>query len=732
MARKEMVVDEVQKIMEDLVHVRNVAIVAHVDHGKTTLSDSLVARAGLISKDLAGQQRVLDYDEQEQARGITIKSANISLGFTYEGAHYLINLIDTPGHVDFGGHVTRAMRAVDGVVVVIDAVEGVMPQTETVLRQALKERAKPVLFINKVDRLINELKLDAQAMMEKLQKIISTVNKIIVNNAPENLKEEWQVTVENGKVALGSAFQKWAISINSMKKHNVSFKQIYDLVNENKLDELTKVAPVDEVVLEMVVKYLPHPKEAQAYRVPRLWHGDLESEEGKAMLACDSKGPTVGVVFGVHSDEHAGEVAILRLFSGSITKGDELYIASKMKYARVQQVSVYMGPDRVPVEKVTAGNIGAVIGLKDVYVGETVSSKPIEPFEQIKHYSEPVVTKSIEAKNPKDLGKLIEVLRAIAKEDPTLKIELNQETGEHLISGMGELHLEIIEYKIKVEKGLDIKTSPPIVVYRETVFKKGPTIEGKSPNKHNKFYIHVEPLPESIIKAIHEGKIPEGKIKGKVPQQIVDALVEAGMDRDMAKGVWDVYDGNIFIDATKGVQYLNEVRELAVQSFEDGMREGPLAKEKVANVLVILEDASLHEDNVHRGPAQILPAVKKAVYASMLKAGVVLLEPKQKILVQVPQEYGGAILSLTNAKRGKLVTMDQEGDQSKIVVIIPVAETFGLSNELRSASQGRAIWYPEYWGYEALPKELQDKVVRQIRERKGLPPEPPAPEVFME
>ena len=184
MARKEFVVEEVQKLMDNTENIRNVAIVAHVDHGKTTLTDSLVARAGLISKELAGEQRWTDYDEQEQARGITIKSANISLGFTYENKDYLINLIDTPGHVDFGFHVVRAMRAVDGVCLVVDAVEGVMPQTETNLRQALKERAKPVLFINKIDRLINELKFDSTQMQQRFVKIITQVNKIIATNAP--------------------------------------------------------------------------------------------------------------------------------------------------------------------------------------------------------------------------------------------------------------------------------------------------------------------------------------------------------------------------------------------------------------------------------------------------------------------------------------------------------------------------------------------------------------------
>jgi elongation factor 2 len=215
MARKEVVVEEVQKLMGNVENIRNVAIIAHVDHGKTTLTDSLVARAGLISKELAGSQRVMDFDAQEAARGITIKSANISLGFNYEGKDYLVNLIDTPGHVDFGFHVVRAMRAVDGVCLVVDSVEGVMPQTETNLRQALKERARPVLFINKIDRLINELKLDAAGMQARFIKIINQVNKIIETNAPADKKDEWMIAVAKGNVAFGTAYNKWAVSFSS-------------------------------------------------------------------------------------------------------------------------------------------------------------------------------------------------------------------------------------------------------------------------------------------------------------------------------------------------------------------------------------------------------------------------------------------------------------------------------------------------------------------------------------
>jgi elongation factor 2 len=731
MGKKEFVVDEVQRIMESLEQVRNVAIVAHVDHGKTTLTDSLVARAGLISKELAGSQRMMDYDEQEQARGITIKAANISLGFNYEGKDYLINLIDTPGHVDFGGHVTRAMRAVDGVVVVVDSVEGVMPQTETVLRQALKERAKPVIFINKVDRLITELKLTKEQMIERLTKLIVNVNKIIQTSAPPEYKEDWAVSVENGKVVIGSAFNKWALSITSMKKTGINLGDIYTKVEAGDHKSLVEKSPLDEVLLEIIIKHLPTPYVAQKYRIPVLWKGDLNSPTGQSMLNCDANAPVVGIVFGVVHDEHAGEVGVARLFAGKVEKGTQLYIASKMTYSKAQQVAIYMGPDRIGTEKLTAGNIGAIIGLRDLYVGETISSEPIEPFEQIKHYSEPVVTKSIEAKNSKDLGKLIEALRGISKEDPTLKVTLNQETGEHLISGMGELHLEIVEYKIREEKKIPIETSPPIVVYRETMTRPGPVSEGKSPNKHNKFYIKAEPLSKEVMQMLDNGEIKEGVPKGK-NQDVVDKLVKSGWDRDEAKGIWDVYNRNIIVDATKGVQYLNEVQELAIQSFEDAMDKGPLAQEKVSGLKITIDDVSLHEDNVHRGPAQILPAVRNAIYISMIIGGIVLLEPKQKVLIQVPHEYAGDIINLVNGKRGQMVSMEQEEDLTKVVEVLPVFEMLGFSNAVRSASQGRAIWYQEYAGYDPLPAALQAKIVEETRKRKGLPPNPPTPATFTE
>jgi len=729
MARKEFVVGEVQKMMESIDNVRNVAIVAHVDHGKTTLTDSLIARAGLISKELAGEQRWTDFDPQEQARGITIKSANVSLSATYEGKDHLINLIDTPGHVDFGFHVVRAMRAVDGICLVIDAVEGVMPQTETNLRQALKERAKPVLFINKIDRLINELKLDNVQMQQRFLKIITQVNKIISANAPENMVNDWLIDVNKGNVAFGTAFNKWAISIKSMKKFNITFKEMYDRCVAEDHKYLVEKSPLDDVLLEIIITHLPSPKVAQPYRIPVLWkHGDLNTEEAKTMLACDPKGKPIGVCFGVVYDEHAGEVAVIRFFSGTVEKGIQLYISSKKAYAKVQQVGIYMGPDRVAADKIMAGNIGAVVGLKDVYVGETISSEPIEPFEQIKHYSEPVITKSIEVKEQKDLPKLIEALRSISKEDPTIKVTL-AETGEHLISGNGELHLEIIEYKITNEKKVPIITSPPIVVYREALLGKSPIVEGKSPNKHNKIKVTVEPLEPQLIQAIIDGVVKEGRPKGR---EVWEKLVELGMERDEARSILDIHNQSVFINDTKGVQYLNEVEELLIQGFEEALDQGPLAKEKMSGVKVKLIDATLHEDNIHRGPAQMIPTAKRAIYAAMLTAGVSLLEPKQKVLINTLQDYAGNVITLTNGRRGQLVDMQQEGENATITTNLPVAEMFGFANDLRGVTQGRAIWYQEYAGYHPMPKELVAKVVRLIRERKGEKPDPPTAQFFME
>jgi len=715
----EKMVDKVVRITKNPKQIRNICTCAHIDHGKTTFSDNLLSGAGMMSEELAGKQLALDFHSDEKARGITIDTAAVSMVHKLEDEEYLINLLDTPGHVDFGGDVTRAMRAVDGAIVLTCAVEGMMPQTETVLRQALKERVKPILFINKVDRLIKELQLTPEQMQERFVKIIADVNKQIAAIAPKEYKKEWQVNVQD-TVAFGSAFHNWALSIPYMKKKGITFKDIIDAYEsgEEEYKKLQKKAPIHEVVLNMVIRHHPDPKQAQKYRIPKLWRGDLESKDGQAMLNCDPTGPIWACITKIVVDPQAGEISCGRLFSGTIKRGVEVYMNKQKQNTRIQQVFVFNGAKRDIVESMPAGNVVGLAGIK-AYPGETITLEPAEPFEAITHIFEPVITKAIEAAKPADLPKLIEVLRHVTKEDPTIKVEINEETGEHLLHGMGELHLEVIENRIKTEKNVEVKTSPPIVVYREAVTKESRQAEGKSPNKHNKLYFTVEPLDEKTAEAIKSGEIPAGRVKKK-DMEIRDALVECGWDSKEALKMKDVHNGCVFVDQTKGIVQIGEIMEMVLDMFEDVMNAGPIAKEPCIKVRVNLKDCKLHEDAIHRGPAQMYPTVRDGIRTAMMDAGPVLFEPKQVMQIEAPTDYMGEISKLISNKRGQLLEMNQEGNLVVARAKMPVGEMFGWSSDLRSATGGRGNSYVVDQMFEKLPAELQEKIIKQIKDRKGL------------
>jgi len=710
---------EITDLMKKQEVIRNIAIAAHIDHGKTTFSDNLLAGAGMLSDETAGKQRALDFHDDETERGITIDSASVSMIHKVKGVDHLINLIDTPGHVDFGGDVTRAMRAVDGCIILACAVEGVMPQTETVIRQALKELVKPVLFINKVDRLIKEVKLTPEAMQAKFISIINHVNELIQKIAPEGYKEKWKVGVGEGTVAFGSAFHNWALSVPYMKEHDISFKDIIDAYENNDFKKLAKQAPLHEVVLGMTVDHHPNPVDAQKYRIPKIWHGDIEVEPGKSIMECNPKGDVAFVPIKITVDKHAGEVSAGRLFSGTIKQGDEVFMNMANKKVRVQQVSIYKGAKRVICDEAVAGNIVGVVGLRDVIVGETVSKVPIEPFEAITHLFEPVVTKSIEATKAADLPKLIEVLRQVGKEDPSLKITINEQTGESLISGMGELHLEIIENRIKHEKGLEVRTSAPIIVYRETASKASDAAEGRSPNKHNGFFIKVEPLEEELYTKVQSGELREGRVKKK-DLSIVETLSAMGWGSDEIKNVKDIYKGNMLLDETRGEVHIGEVIEMVMDAFEMVMDAGPLARDPCMKMKVTLVDIKLHEDAIHRGPAQVYPAVRDGITKAMKSANPAMLEPLQIHVIDMPGEYMGSVTKLVGGKRGQMLDMKQDGDTAEIKAKIPVSEMIGWSNDLRSTTEGKGSSSILDQTFERVPKSLQDGIIKKIRERKGL------------
>jgi elongation factor 2 len=720
----EKMVEKVMRIMGNKKNIRNICTSAHIDHGKTTFSDNLLYGAGMMSEALAGKACLLDFHEDEQARGITIDAANVSMVHECEGQEYLINLIDTPGHVDFGGDVTRAMRACDGTIVLCCAVEGVMPQTETVLRQALRERVKPVLFINKVDRLIKELQLTPEAMQERFIKIIEFVNRLIKQIAEEEYGEKWAINVNEGSVAFGSAAHKWALSVPYMKKTGITFKDVIEVYSkggdEASVKALAQKAPLHKVILDMSIKHHPNPMDAQRYRIPKIWKGEIEGTQGQALVNCDEKGPLAFVVTKIVVDPHAGEVSAGRLFSGTVKKGDTVYMNRAKQNVRIQQVSIYNGAKRELIDAAPSGNIIGVVGLKDCLPGETITAEPSTPFEQITYIFEPVVTKAIEAKNPADLPKLVEVLRQVHKEDPTIKIEINEETGEHLMHGMGELHLEVIENRIRTEKKVDVQTSPPIVVYRETIVGTTPqAAEGKSPNKHNKFYFTVEPVDEKITESIKKGDIPNARLKKK-EQELWEVLEKAGMKTIESRAVREVYNGNLLLDKTKGEVHIGEVIELVMDGFEQVMEKGSLAREPCMKVKVNLLDIKLHEDAIHRGPAQVLPAVRDGIRDAIFNAKPLMLEPVQVLDFEAPIDFMGNVSKLIQNKRGQLLDAQQEGEMIKIKAKMPVAEMFGMTSELRSATEGRATFFLVDQSFERLPDELQGKIIQQIRKRKGL------------
>ena len=703
--------------------IRNFAIIAHIDHGKTTLTDRILELAGVLSS-RNQTDRVMDSNPIEQERGITIKLAPVSFEYEYQGKKYQLNLIDTPGHVDFGGNVTRAMRAIDGTFVLICAVEGIMPQTETVLRQALKERVKPILFINKVDRLINELKFTPEQMQERFMKLIESFNHLIEQIAESEYAKKWKVNVNDGSVAFGSARENWALSIPFMKKKNVSFRDIYKIYDETIPKEerqkwVWENAALYEVVLDMVVKHLPNPIEAQKYRIPKIWHGEEDSVFGKSLLNCDKKGEVGFVVTRIVIDPRSGkEICAGRLYSGTIKNGMEVYFNNKGTTGRIQQVLVYNGIKPEQLESVPAGNVLAISGI-DVDVGETITEKEQTPFEEIKHIFQPVITKSIEVLKTADLPKLIEILGKVAKEDPSIKISINEETGESLISGMGELHLEIIENRIKTEKGLEVKTSAPIIVYRESVLKTSAPSEGRSPNKHNSFFIKVEPLPEELSKLLDKGELPEGRVKKK-SEQVTKVLSGIGWGADEIRNVKDLYKGNILFDETRGEVHIGEVIEMIMDAFEMVMDQGPLAREPCMNLKVTLTDIKLHEDAIHRGPAQVYPAVRDAIKEAFKSANPIVLEPLQIHVLEVPEAIMGSATKLVGSKRGQLLDMRQDGGTVILEAKIPVAEMIGWASDLRSATEGRGISSLKDQSFERTPQSLQGDVIKKIRDRKGL------------
>jgi elongation factor 2 len=807
-------VDDAKELFKNVEFVRNMGIIAHIDHGKSTLSDSLLSASGLIKEEIAGKARATDTREDEQERGITIKTTGISLGHWRGEEHYLINLQDTPGHVDFSGEVTSALKVVDGALVVVDAVEGVMVQTETVVSQALAERVRPVLMINKIDRLITEMKLPPEQAYEQFRKIINEFNILIETFALPEFKKEWQVDPVQGTVAFGSAYHRFGLTIPGLAnvwakrtgKPAEEFRKnfwvkanfvkgvlepaykIYQWSDENNIEKLKEIVktlglkihdevwlqspkemaksilgkwmPVEKAVLDMVVDFLPSPIKAAkpvadgGYgRIKSAWSGDLESDEGKALQHCDPNGPVMIVLSKMILFRAKRVIAMGRIFSGTLRKGAKVTYflpgytegsKERKQTTNIQGVFILMGKEVEEVDEIPAGNVVAIGGLRGAFAGSTVSSmEDVRPFKGLSFAVEPVVTVSIEAKNPRELPKLVEGMELIQLVDPSINAKINEETGEYLLSGTGELHLEIAVKDLQDMQNIEVKQSDPIVTFRESVSAASPEPAlAKSPNKHNRLFVTAEPLSQGVIDAIESGEI--GPYVDE--KEVAAILRNNGWDKDESRKVWGLAPGedgaNIFVDRTKGVQYLRDVQEYIVQGFRWSATDGPLCGEPYHGIKFSITDCSLHEDTVHRGVGQIMPVARRACFGAILTAKPIILEPIYKININVPEKYLGPVYKVLSKRRGRIIdTKTKEGSPINIVVgEVPVSESIGINTELRSETSGYAFSQMIFSHWEKVPGDptkkdggLARQFVEATRKRKGMHnPLPPTPDEYID
>ena len=724
--RKE--ISEILNLMKKTNNIRNIGFVGHIDHGKTTLTDSLLSEAGLLSPDLAGEARALDYLEEEQKRGITMKSTNISLLYEKtleEHEPFLINLVDTPGHLDFSGKVTRALRLVDGVVVVVDAVEEIITQSETVIRQAIQDGVKPVLFINKIDRLIRELKLEDEDIRKKYIRIIKGFNTLIERYAEAPFNKEWKVSPADGTVAFGSALHKWGFTLNIIEKSDLKFKDIKKRYNKETYskgtyEDLAIYLPIHKAILEMVVDHLPNPLEAQKYRIQKIWDGDINSEIGKAMINCDPNGPLIICLSKVQADKH-GLVATGRIFSGNCSKKKEIFLLRENNYDTIQRIAIFMGQRREQVDKIPVGNIVAIEGLKKVKSGESI----IDPdyldkmiaFENVKYVTTPVVTVSIEPEYLRELDRMKELIENLLIEDPNLKFEINEENGEFLLSGVGPLHLEISSNEIE-KRGVKVSISEPRAVFKESCRYNSSLITVKSPTGENSLDIIIERLDNKTIRFFqtidYKSIKPINRLKEVLREQtnLSDTEIE---------NFWKCDDDqNIII--YHGKTELNDFyKDLIPDIIEKIHLNGPLCGEKLTEIKFVINDLNINNISEDNAFTELSALFYEAIKKGLNDGGLILLEPIYHTIIQLPPEYIKPTLTLLSKNSAKIKNIDQDIEYQAIIeILLPVRNSVKFAEEIRSATSGRAFWQNEFYAFMEVPANQSETIINNLRFSKGL------------
>jgi len=841
--------------MDKKENIRNMSVIAHVDHGKSTLTDSLVSKAGIIAAAKAGETRATDTRKDEQDRCITIKSTAISMFFNMDAKDmafikqpiskkkdgsneegFLINLIDSPGHVDFSSEVTAALRVTDGALVVVDCVSGVCVQTETVLRQAIAERIRPVLFMNKMDRALLELQLGQEELYQTFQRIVENVNVIVATYADDDgPMGVVRVDVNNGSVGFGSGLHGWAFTLKQfaemyaakfgvdtdkmMKKlwgesfFNPKTKKwskekaddnkrsfcmyvldpiymVFDAIMNFKKEQTEKLLgklttatgklvkdvlkteekelegkplmkcvmrnwlPAGDAMFQMIVIHLPSPVTAQKYRAELLYEGPHDDAACMGIKNCDPEAPLMMYVSKMVPTSDKGRFyAFGRVFSGKVATGQKARIMgpnfvpgqkTDLYEKSIQRTILMMGGRVEAIEDVPAGNICGLVGVDQFLVktGTISTLKEAHNMKQMKFSVSPVVRVAVEPKNPADLPKLVEGLKRLAKSDPMVQCMI-EESGEHIIAGAGELHLEICLKDLEEDHAcIPLKKSDPVVSYRETVSEESSIMcLSKSPNKHNRLFMKAVPMPDGLSEDIENGEVnprDDFKTRGRYLADKYD------YDVTEARKIWcfgpDTNGPNLLIDCSKGVQYLNEIKDSVVAGFQWATKEGVMCDENLRAVRFNIYDVTLHADAIHRGGGQIIPTARRVLYASMLTADPRLMEPVYLVEIQCPENAVGGIYGVLNRRRGHVFEEAQTPGTPMFVVkaYLPVNESFGFTADLRSNTGGQAFPQCMFDHWQVLPGcPLTDgtkpnQIVEECKKRKGLKPGPPSLDNYLD
>merc|ERR1711937_513168 len=771
-----------------------------------------------------------------QERAIIIKSTGISMYFELkqedmkflegknDGNAFLINLIDSPGHVDFSSEVTAALRVTDGALVVVDCVSGVCVQTETVLRQAIAERIRPVLFMNKMDRALLELQLDQEELFQTFQRIVENVNVIVATYADDDgPMGVVRVDVNNGSVGFGSGLHGWAFTLKQFAEmyatkfgvdvdkmmnklwgenfFNAKTKKwsktkdddnkrsfcmyvldpiymVFDAIMNFKKEQTEKLMsklttaggklvkdvlkteekeldgkplmkavmrnwlPAGDAMFQMIVIHLPSPVTAQKYRAELLYEGPNDDAACQGIINCDPEAPLMMYVSKMVPTSDKGRFyAFGRVFSGKIATGQKTrimgpnFVPGKKEdlYEKsIQRTILMMGGKVEAIEDVPAGNIYGLVGVDQFLVktGTITTMKEAHNMKVMKFSVSPVVRVAVEPKNPQDLPKLVEGLKRLSKSDPMVQCII-EESGEHIIAGAGELHLEICLKDLEEDHAqIPLKKSDPVVSYRETVTEEsGIMCLSKSPNKHNRLFMKAVPMPDGLAEDIDNGEVSnkqDFKIRGRY---LADKYE---YDVGEARKIWcfgpDTTGPNLMIDATKGVQYLNEIKDSVVAGFQWATKEGVLCDENMRGVRFNIYDVTLHTDAIHRGGGQIIPTARRCLYASALTASPGMMEPVYLVVIQCPENAVGGIYGVLNRRRGHVFEEAQTPGTPMFVVkaYLPVNESFGFTADLRSNTGGQAFPQCVFDHWQVMQGDPMDgvskayQICQDTKKRKGL------------